>query len=367
MGRSGRGSPAPGSTGKSCAKQSKTPRSCSTAKPAVRAGGKARSTYCALGLAQRKSSNHPTWRLVWGRWKNLGEGTKLRGKGLKIRSDVLIRTEGSSKDPQPTASWCHSQGVCASCPPAWRARSPRTPPQPISPPGRIPCLQPSLVTVHCLILGFGSSKAAQATCRYVQPGCRARMRLPPRRTRFPPPVWVNLDPPPSPDPEAEDASVDLSRGWRRLASPAVDDTVAAHLRTLSPTALHRRSSSRMLARLCVHCAPHVPRVPPRTRLFPCLAPQATSTATPPPARSRCRARLDQYGDHRAACPCVGPLRSQGILLERAAARFAVKPAPPSPFLSIVAVLMVLAEIHKSVDLRFWRVVVLRKLLDKMLE
>ena len=42
---------------------------------------------------------------TWRRWKDLEDSTMLRGKGLKIRSDLVIRTEGSSKDSQP--SWCH--------------------------------------------------------------------------------------------------------------------------------------------------------------------------------------------------------------------------------------------------------------------
>ena len=50
-------------------KQDTAVRSCSKAKAAVRAGGKAPSTYCALGLAQKEGSNHVTWRSGWDRWK----------------------------------------------------------------------------------------------------------------------------------------------------------------------------------------------------------------------------------------------------------------------------------------------------------
>ena len=136
------------------------------------------------------------------------------------------------------------------------------------------------------------------------------------------PPWANLlAAPPSPDPGAEDEPVDLTRGWQRLASRAVDDTAAAHFWPLIDSASQAMLESQ--------AGPFAARVftalPPEFRLEPAffrvlLLRRLRLPLPLDSARCRCRARLDQYGDHRAACPRVGILRSRGIPLERAAAR-----------------------------------------------
>ena len=62
-------------------------------------GWRQRPEYVLRFGAGTKEEQQPRDLEVWDRWKDLEEGTMLRGKGLKIRSDILIRTEGSSKDP----------------------------------------------------------------------------------------------------------------------------------------------------------------------------------------------------------------------------------------------------------------------------
>ena len=64
-------------------------------------GWRQRPEYVLRSGAGTEEEQQPRDLEVWDRWKDLEEGTMLCGKGLKIRSDILVRTEGSSKDPQP--------------------------------------------------------------------------------------------------------------------------------------------------------------------------------------------------------------------------------------------------------------------------
>ena len=146
----------------------------------------------------------------------------------------------------------------------------------------------------------------------------------PRRAGFPRPAMG--DPPsapPSHDPGAEDEPVDLTRGWQRLASRAVDDTAAAHLWPLidnASQAIHESQASPFAARVFTEL-PTSPEFRLEPASFRVLLLRRLWLPLPlDSARCRCRARLDQYGNHRAACPRVGRLRSRGIPLEQAAAR-----------------------------------------------
>ncbi len=127
------------------------------------------------------------------------------------------------------------------------------------------------------------------------------------------PPWASLlTAPPPPATETEDEPLDLTRGWQRAASRAVDDTACAQLLPLIDPASRAMLESQ--------AGPFAARVFTPASFRVLLLRRLRLPLPLDSVRCRCRARLDQYGDHRAACPRAGLLRSRGIPLERAAAR-----------------------------------------------
>ena len=140
---------------------------------------------------------------------------------------------------------------------------------------------------------------------------------------FEPPAWAELLHAQVPSQLEEDPSLDLTRGWQRPASQAVDD--------FCHRAFLRESDAASAALLDSQAGPHAARVLTtrptlpefsfKSPLFRAILLRRLRLPLPlTSARCRCRAHLDPCGDHLAACPRSGILRARGGPLERAAAR-----------------------------------------------
>ena len=124
-------------------------------------------------------------------------------------------------------------------------------------------------------------------------------------------------------PANPDEPVDTTRGWQRPASRAIDESTAGRFRAmLDPPSLALLESqcgpfaSRILTALpsCHELALDSP-------VFRALLLRRLRLPLPVDAAAcRCHRPGDPLGDHRAACPRSGILRSRGLPLERAAAR-----------------------------------------------
>ena len=137
-----------------------------------------------------------------------------------------------------------------------------------------------------------------------------------RDTGFPPPAFADLPLQPPVVPANPDEPVDTTRGWQRPASRAIDDSTA------DPPSLALLESqcgpfaSRILAAL-----PSCHELTLDSPVFRALLLRRLRLPLPLDAAAcRCRRPVDPLGDHRAACPRSGILRSRGLPLERAAAR-----------------------------------------------
>ena len=140
---------------------------------------------------------------------------------------------------------------------------------------------------------------------------------------FEPPAWAELLYAQVPSQLEEDPSLDLTRGWQRPASQAVDD--------FCHRAFLRESNAASASLLDSQAGPHAARVLTTRPTLPEFSLESPlfraillrRLRLPLPltsARCRCRAHLDPCGDHLAACPRSGILRARGGPLERAAAR-----------------------------------------------
>ena len=140
---------------------------------------------------------------------------------------------------------------------------------------------------------------------------------------FEPPDWAQLLQGEAPSQPDEDGSLDLTRGWQRPASQAVDDFAhRAHLREADSA-----SAALLLSQAGPHAArvfvarPTLPEFSLASPIFRVLLLRRLRLPLPlTAARCRCQARQDPFGDHRAACPRSGVLRARAGPLERAAAR-----------------------------------------------
>ena len=129
------------------------------------------------------------------------------------------------------------------------------------------------------------------------------------------------DPPPSA--HALDHAGPTLRGWQSPAAEAVSrqlqDEVLAQTDPASQALLFSQTgpySSRVFTSV-----PSCPELAYSPALFRVLLLRRLRLPLPFAARScRCDRLLDPLGDHRAACPRSGALRSRGCPLERAAAR-----------------------------------------------
>ena len=140
---------------------------------------------------------------------------------------------------------------------------------------------------------------------------------------FEPPDWAQLLQGEAPSQPDEDGSLDLTRGWQRPASQAVDDFAhRAHLREADSA-----SAALLLSQAGPHAArvfvarPTLPEFSLASPIFRVLLLRRLRLPLPlTAARCRCQARQDPFGDHRAACPRSGVLRARAGPLERATAR-----------------------------------------------
>ena len=128
---------------------------------------------------------------------------------------------------------------------------------------------------------------------------------------------------PSPPQQDDDPGIDVTRGWQRSASRALDD--------FGDRALRRELDPASAAMLDFQRGPYAARVLTARRTSPELSLASPlfralfvrRLRMPLPlalAACRCRRGLDALGDHVAACPRSGVLRSRGGPLEGAAAR-----------------------------------------------
>lgn len=112
------------------------------------------------------------------------------------------------------------------------------------------------------------------------------------------------------------------RGWQRAATQATHTAMQTELfQTLGPAsqAMMASQSGPFGSRTFTTILYTGPRV--SKPLFPHLLLRRLRLPLPlTESRCRCRRVLDPLGDHRAACPWFGALRSRGCPLERAAAR-----------------------------------------------
>ena len=121
----------------------------------------------------------------------------------------------------------------------------------------------------------------------------------------------------------DEPQLDNTRGWQRTASQAVDGFCQrALLRELdaSSAALLDSQAGPYAARIFT-ARPTSPELTLESPLFRALLLRRLRLPLPlTAARCRCRQPHDAFGDHLAACPRSGVLRSRGGPLERAAAR-----------------------------------------------
>ena len=121
----------------------------------------------------------------------------------------------------------------------------------------------------------------------------------------------------------DEPQLDNTRGWQRAASHAVDGFCQrALLRELdaSSAALLDSQAGPYAARIFT-ARPTSPELTLESPLFRALLLRRLRLPLPlTAARCRCRQPHDAFGDHLAACPRSGVLRSRGGPLERAAAR-----------------------------------------------
>ena len=142
---------------------------------------------------------------------------------------------------------------------------------------------------------------------------------------FEAPPWADLLAAPLPPDElSQEEPADFGRGWQRAASKVLDDHEAAEIAQASDAAslAMLQSQEGPFAGRVFTALPTSPEVRLDSAAYRLLLLRRLRLPLPfDSAACRCGAHLDSFGDHRAACPRAGLLRSRGVPLERAAARF----------------------------------------------
>ena len=126
-----------------------------------------------------------------------------------------------------------------------------------------------------------------------------------------------------PDELSQEEPADFGRGWQRAASKVLDDHEAAEIAQASDAAslAMLQSQGGPFAGRVFTAFPTSPEVRLDSAAYRLLLLRRLRWPLPlDSAACRCGAHLDSLGDHRAACPRAGLLRSRGVPLERAAAR-----------------------------------------------
>ena len=144
-----------------------------------------------------------------------------------------------------------------------------------------------------------------------------------RDTGFPPPAFADLPLQPPVVPANPDEPVDTTRGWQRPASRAIDDSTAGRFRAMldPPSLALLESQCGPFASRILTALPSCHELTLDSPVFRALLLRRLRLPLPLDAAAcRCRRPVDPLGDHRAACPRSGILRSRGLPLERAAAR-----------------------------------------------
>ena len=139
---------------------------------------------------------------------------------------------------------------------------------------------------------------------------------------FATPPWSDGTPHQAPAPPPEEPR-DFLRGWQRAASTASDQAYCAAIRSALDPASQALldSQSGPFAATVFTMLPTTPDLvlePAHLRVL--LLRRLRLPLPHTPARCRCQRSLDHLGDHRAACPRSGALRTRGVALERAMAR-----------------------------------------------
>ena len=143
-------------------------------------------------------------------------------------------------------------------------------------------------------------------------------------TEWTPPNWTDLLDGARPSTElAQEDPQPHHRGWQQTAVTQVHRRFRTELQaTLDPAGQAMlESQSGPFASRVFTTVPYTADFTYPSRLFRVLLLRRLRLPLPLTARAcRCRRALDPLGDHRAACPRSGALRSRGTPLERAAAR-----------------------------------------------
>ena len=139
---------------------------------------------------------------------------------------------------------------------------------------------------------------------------------------FATPPWPERTPPPA-SVQLPEAPRDLLRGWQQAASAAIDQAYSTAVRSALDPASQALldSQSGPFAATAFTLLPTSPDLVFESAPFRVLLLRRLRLPLPHmPARCRCHRSLDPLGDHRAACPRAGALRSRGVAMERAMAR-----------------------------------------------
>ena len=172
-------------------------------------------------------------------------------------------------------------------------------------------------------------RASRAPPAWAEGRCRgARLDQTNYRCRHTSP-WKKLLCLPRPQ-QDDDPGIDVTRGWQRSATRALDDSGDRALRreldSASAAMLDSQSGPRVLT-----ARPTSPELCLPSPLFRALLFRRLRMPLPlAPAACRCRRGLDALGDHVAACPRCGVLRSRGGSFENAAARVLLRSWSHSP-------------------------------------
>ena len=135
-----------------------------------------------------------------------------------------------------------------------------------------------------------------------------------RDAGFAVPAWDTLPTSGPPNPHAREAG-EYQRGWQRLASSAADSNAsAALLSDLDPPsrALLLSQAGPYASRAFTVC-PTSPEVTLSSEHFRVLLRRRVRLPLPfTDATCRCGGPLDEFGDHRSACPTAGFLRTRAL-------------------------------------------------------